>query len=118
MSLESEQARELTEHEMGLLAELVAVRDAIKVHEETEAKLKSQLASSLDTHTHGLIDDTHVVTISRSRPERFDLPSFRRDHDLLARAYMKPADNEMVRVLPRQAARDLILQRGASILEA
>ena len=113
MSAESELARELTADEQGLLYDLVIARQMLAQAKENEEKAKSQLAASLDEHTHGLIDDIHVVTVTRSRPERFDINSFRNDHELLARAYMRPVEAEVVRVLVRPAAKQAAIRAGA-----
>ena len=113
MSIESELARELTPDEQALLYDLVIARQALAQAKENEEKVKAQLAASLDTFTHGLIDDVHVVTVSRSTPEKFDLTNFRTDHELLARAYMRPAEVETVRVLVRPAAKQAAIRAGA-----
>lgn len=116
--MSAEVERELTAEEIETLRELIEVRAVIAAHQETEAKLKSQLAVSLDEVTHGLIDGEHVLTISRSYPERFDLTAFREDHGLLARSYTRPVENPIVKVLPRMAAKPTILARGARLLES
>jgi hypothetical protein len=118
MSAEAEVERELTGEEIETLRALIEVRTIIAKYQESEAKLKSQLAVALDEVTHGLIEGEHVLTISRSHPERFDLTAFREDHGLLARSYTRPAETPVVKVLPRMAAKPAIFARGARLLES
>jgi hypothetical protein len=104
MSRESEVERELTDHEIDLLLDLVSANEVVRMAEETARKVKDQLAASMDGFTHGLVDGTHVVTISRSRPERFDIKRFRAENEVTAKAYTVSAEADVVRVLPRPAA--------------
>jgi hypothetical protein len=104
--------RELHDEEIELLHVVVEMREQIKILEEVEKKHREQLIASMDGYTHGLINDTHVVTISRSRPERFNVSRFRQEHELLAQQYTTQAESDTVRVLPRPAARGLTASRG------
>lgn len=112
MSAESELERELTDHEIDLLIDVVEAVHVVKLAEENARKAKEQLAASMDQFTHGLVDGTHVVTISRSRQERFDITRFRRENAVTAKAYTITG-SEIVKVLPRPAA-TLLDRPGAS----
>lgn len=103
MSIEAEIERELTDHEIDLLLDVVAANEVVRLAEENARKAKDQLAASMDGYTHGLVDGTHVVTISRFRQERFDVKRFRAENEVTAKAYTV-VGAEVVKVLPRPAA--------------
>lgn len=79
-------------------------RAAIIGWEDTKLKAKSAIEIILGEANKGMFAGKHVVTISRSRPRRFNRALFASDHPDLYERYLEPAEEPEIRLwVPRRA---------------
>jgi hypothetical protein len=93
--------RELTEHEQELAREYVQAADAIRSWGEIKNKCRDQLAASLGEDV-GTVGGVVAITVSRTRPHRFNLSRFSRDHEALTAQYTEAATTPTVKIIPHK----------------
>jgi hypothetical protein len=78
-------------------------RTAIAGWEDTKAKAKHAIAETLGVANRGMFSGKHVVTLSTSRPRRFNRAAFAEDHPDLYERYLEPASEPETRLwVPRR----------------
>lgn len=88
----------LDEDGYTLVLRYAGIRAQIADLAEEKEKIRAELAGILFDVDHGFFNGEQVVTVTRSRPKRFDLKAFRDDHPALHERYLREAIAEEVRL--------------------
>lgn len=97
--------RELSAHERHLVRRLLTAQDEIFAWSEIRIKSRDQLLAGLGADD-GLVHGMRMLSVTRVRPNRFNVSRFKRDHPAMYAAYCEPG--EEVATLHTHAARDIL----------
>lgn len=83
---------------LRLLHRYDTARKALAMWTEEKEKVRAELIATLGDEPDGTYDGSLVVSISRSRPKRFDLAGFAQDHPELHRQYLAEPQFDETRI--------------------
>jgi len=88
----------LTVDGLRLLHRYDTARKALAMWTEEKERVRVELIAALGDNTEGNFDGKRVVSISRSRPRRFNKADFALDHPQLHDRYLVEPDEDEIRV--------------------
>lgn len=88
----------LTVDGLRLVHRYDTARRALAMWTEEKDKARAELIAALGDNTEGLFDGKRVVSLSHSRPRRFNKGDFASDHPDLYERYLAEADEDEVRL--------------------
>lgn len=88
----------LTVDGLRLLHRYDTARKALAMWTEEKDKVRAELLEALGENTEGFFDGKRVVSITHTRPRRFNRADFALDHPQIYDRYLTEAEEEEVRL--------------------